>query len=130
MLKYKLPTKQNIIRVIMWIIALIYIYSYSLPICEYYDTIYGYELFLTPLIVLTVIPNIIVIITFFGYRKFKFSLKIVLAVIVILSSGFWPLMDINKPYPLIDSLLIGYWVWLISCSLIMLVPLFNSENKK
>jgi hypothetical protein len=130
MLKNKLTEKQIQTRVIMRIIALIYIYSFFLPTLEYYGPVYGYRLVLTPFIILTLIPNIIVIITFFRYRKFKFSLKIVLAVIVILSSCIWWLVDINTHYPLIDYLLIGYWVWLISCFLIMLVPLFNSENKK
>lgn len=120
--------KQLVTRVILVLIGVVYVYSFFLPAIDYYGPTYGYELILSPLVLLAIVPNTLVIITFCRYKKFSLTSKILLLIVVVFSSGFYCLIGISDPYPMIDSLLRGYWFWFFSCFGIMLISLIESKK--
>lgn len=131
MVENKWTARHIFVQVVLCLVGLVYIYSFFLPVINFYGgPIYGYELQLSPLILFGIIPNALVIITFLRFRKISLRSKIIILIVVIASSGFYILIGINEPYPLIDSLLLGYWYWFFSCIAVILVSLFESKSNQ
>jgi hypothetical protein len=123
--------KQIIIKVLLMFAALAYVSSYFLPAVDYYGgPLYGYEIVFSPFIIAAFIPNTLVILTVFRYQKFTLVLKVCIFIIVLGSSWFYIVLEWTDPYqPRTSSFLIGYWLWLLSCSAIMFISLFESKPR-
>ncbi|WP_157454253.1 hypothetical protein [Crocinitomix catalasitica] len=101
------------------IMGLLYAYSFMLPAVQFYGgPIYGYELFISPLIPFAIIPNLITILTLFRYKKFSLRKKTGHLVAVIITTCCY--------LPLYEGLLIGYWWWLLACFFIVFISLKES----
>ena len=129
---------------ILYISAFFYAISFFLPaIYLYPDTLYGlycaiWVVFgfiidldgasIQTLIfdVFLMLPNFLMILSFFFHKKFPRFLKYIFSLIVFTSAGYWVFSFGDA---LNSNLQVGYWMWLISSTSFMLMTAMLSEKK-
>lgn len=130
-----MTTKQK--KIFLYFFAVLYIISFFLPASHYLsDDLLGIHCAIGVIMgllmdldqgiqtiildIFLILPNFLMILTFFLHKKFHPVLKYLLLLIVLLSTGSWA-FTFNYPYLDTQNLELGYWIWFISSTSFMLI---------
>lgn len=136
-----MTTKQK--KIFLYFFAVLYIISFFLPASHYLsDDLLGIHCAIGVIMgllmdldqgiqtiifdIFLILPNFLMILSFFFHKKFPRFLKYIFSLIVFTSAGYWVFSfgdAVNS------NLQIGYWIWLISSTSFMLMTAFLTEKK-